>query len=180
MKKAYILLLIIAPIFAGCSSDDLENLTTISSDVELSQQIDVIVPPSTDAFSTTKTFDASQEDEFVRFENRIDAVVVERVEYTILSVQENPNDAQITSAQLAFINGSSRQVIGDITGLNIAGNIGNTIPLNVDQSVIDAMGATFKSEGKITVEATALVDNSPVDFDLEVTIDLKVSGSVIK
>lgn len=179
MKKAYLILLLVAPLFVGCSSDDLEDLTTVSSDVELSEQFDIQIPPGTSAFTFSETFDASQEDGFSKFENKIDDITVTSVTYEILSVEENPNNAVIESGQLVFVDGSNEFVLGDITGLNINNNVGNPIELSVNQSVLDAMEAKFRSEGKITVEATVQVSDTPVSFDLEVIMNLNVSGSIV-
>jgi len=174
MKNLY-LLLFVSLFFVGCGSDDLEDLTTISNNLTLSETMDVEVPDGVTTFSAEESFDASQEDEFTRFGSKIDEVIIESIDYTILSVSNNPNDASIVNAQLKY-NGS---VIGDITNLNLAANVGSTKELGVDQSVVNAMAATFKSDGKVTVEAVAEMSDSPVDFELKLDFNLIIRGSVV-
>ena len=44
---------------------------------------------------------------------------------------------------------------------------------------MNAMAATFKSDGKVTVEAVAEMSDSPVTFELKLDFNLIIRGSVV-
>jgi len=181
MKKLFILFIIAGLLSTGCGSDDLENLTTITSHVTLTQTYEVRAEGEPLIYSASQTFDATQDDEYARFGDRIDDISITSVTYTILNNTnyQNADDATIVDAAFSFKDSDGASIdVASISNQNIAVLLGQESPMSFDQDALNAMAAEFETNNKISADASVELDN-PVSFDMEIAIELEVSGSVI-
>ena len=180
MKNLYILLFA-SLCFVGCSSDDLENLTSISDDVIITETFEVRVSNTDIPYTASIDFDASQENAFSQFGNKIDDVTVTKITYTILDNvnYQNGENAVIENATFDFnsASGSSTNV-ASISNQNIAAILGSRSDMNFDQNALNAIANEIRSTGKINADVTVELSD-PVDFDLEVTVEMVVTGSIV-
>lgn len=181
MKKLILPFLFTATLLS-CSDDAVENLTTITSNVSLTRTIEVSVADGQPLiYTSSETFDASSEGDFNQFGDKIDKITINNISYKVLdnANYSNDNDASIVDGTLQFKkSGGSSIEIASISNLNLDDALGDSKDLAFDQNALDAMAAEFKTQQKLTTDATIELDK-PVSFDLEVTINMSVSGSVV-
>lgn len=180
MKKLYILLFS-AILIAGCGTDDLENLTTITSDVELSEVFEVRVDNASIPYSASINFDASQNDKFDRFGSKIDEIVISKITYEVIDNgnYQNPNQATIENATFDFKQSGGASInVASINNQEVAALLSNTNSMQFDQNALNAIAEEIKSSKQIDAQTSVELDQ-PVDFDLRVTIVMTVKGSVV-
>jgi len=181
MKKLILSILLPATLLS-CSDDAVENLTTITTNVALTQTVEVrVTDDQALVYTSSETFDASKEGDFNQFGDKIDKVTINSISYKVLdnASYSNNKDASIVDGTLQFKkSGGSSIEIASISNLNLGDALGDSKDLAFDQKALDAMAAELKSQQKLTTDAIIELDK-PVSFDLEVTIAMSVSGSVV-
>lgn len=190
MKKYLPSLLILtcsALIYTGCSSDDVEDLTTVTIDSELKQNFQVSVSetgPTT--INSEKTFDATTDAQVLNFGDKINGYEMDSLTLEFKSYAGSA-DINLDNASLSIkkADGSSLGSFTLVPSTNLQvinlkqfddSNV--VITLTFDANSTKAIADAFLADNKISIAVTASVDGQPADFTVETILYLKVSGSL--
>lgn len=159
-------------VFASCSSDDVKELLTTTQEFTASESFTVSVPEGDIlTFSDSKDIDASL--------TGVDITEVEILSITgsITDVVAPNGDVNLTSATLTLVGTGVSLELNDValttgTAFNFTFN-------NIPAAQIDIIESYILLNSELTIEASATVDNSPVDFKLNVEFKIDATGTVI-
>ncbi|MBL6448676.1 hypothetical protein JMN32_20355 [Fulvivirga sp. 29W222] len=189
MKKylPFFLLLTGSLLYSACSSDDVEDLTTITIDSDLKQSFEVSVAetgPTT--ISTEKTFDATSDAQILDFGNKISAYQMDSLTLEFKSyvgaADINLNNASLSIKKADGSNLGSFTLIpsSNIQEINLKEFDDNNVVITItfDDASTQAISDAFLADNKISIAVSASVDGQPADFTVETVLYLKVSGSL--
>ncbi|UII32498.1 hypothetical protein LVD17_01425 [Fulvivirga ulvae] len=171
----------------GCSSDDVDDLTTITIDSELEQSFQVSVAetgPTT--VNSEKTFDATSDAQVLNFGEKIsgyemDSLTLEFTSY-VGSADINLDNASLTikKADGSSLGSFTLVPSGNLQAINLKEFDDNNVVITItfDATSTQAIADAFLADNKISIAVTASVDGQPADFTVEAILYLKVSGSL--
>jgi len=178
MKKVYLFALIVIPFLTSCE-DEAEELTTITQEITLTEIVPVVASGAQTVPTINGSFQAGANSEYANFGDKIEDVVVKSITITVLdnASYSNPNDASIVDSEVSFeFTGGS--VSATLSDQNIAAALGVAIPAGFSQSQLENLASQLLSSDEISYSAFAEVSDA-VTFDMEISIVLDVSGSII-
>lgn len=173
--KTKLLLAIFSLFLIACSEDDLKELTRQNQNFVLTQSAPVsAIEGGPLTYSFTKEFDAT-DDVFV-FTDKIDQVTLNSVTMMLLDYSTTlDSDVTLTSAILKI--DDIELTIGD--PLNLAAVEGATITLTLPDNVVNLIQSKLLTDKKVSIDFSASVDKVPVNFTVELSLDVTASGTIL-
>jgi len=170
MKKLFPLLLAVV-LITSCDIND--NPITLTASSTITEAIPVSIPQTTGTSATyDQTVSQDLSDAIANFSDVTD-IAINSLSYQFKNVTGN-TDAVIESASI-IINGNT---VSSISFLNIAQEANNSTVFNItDQSVLSQLESLFLNNASVDIQftGTAISQAGPVDFEIELTIDLTVT-----
>jgi len=178
MKRIYLLLLVAIPFLTSCE-DEAEELTTITEEITLTETVPVVATEAQIVPTINGSFEAGANSQYANFGDKIDDIVVKSITITILNNAryDNPNDASIIDSEISFeFTGGS--LSATLSNQNIEEALGVDIPAALSQRKLENLASQLLASDEITYSAFAQVSDA-VTFDMEISIVIDVSGSII-
>ncbi|ELR68544.1 hypothetical protein C900_00285 [Fulvivirga imtechensis AK7] len=160
-------------ITTACSSDDVEDLVTTTITTSLTEEAHITVGETDPLeYSESFTFDASAAVANLKIDNyEITKLTIAISNYTGLATEISKLTFSIEGTNLER----------GIENIDFASyNNKGPIEVQIDDNVQTAIAGEFTKNNKTTLNVTAALDDKPADFDLKITIEGKVKGSLMK
>lgn len=169
--KSNIFILLLAVFAFSCSEDDLKELTEISQDVDVSKTFTVNLSDTDPmTFSDTEVFDTS-----VTGIN-VSNVELARMTMAFSNYSSTVDPVKITSASLSFVEAGINL---DLPEIDLSVVNGTTLEISLPGNAITSIQNQLLENDENTITLSATVDKVPVTFDVELTLEIKVTGNIL-
>ena len=164
-------------LFAAISCDEIDELTEIDIEDNISTTVGVDVPDNQGAassFTRTSTLNLASSQEISDNLDLVQNVVVNSISYEITDYTGAPN-ATISNASIAF--GSTIIAISELNLEQADAN--NTIYSISNATDLAAISNALEANSILTVVVSAGIDNTPATFNVDVIMDVTVTIDVL-
>lgn len=169
--KYTIFLLLFALFTVSCSEDDVKEITTVTRDFSVTETLEVSIGESDPlSYSTSKTLDAS----LSGFDISNIEVVSVTAEITSVLLQGGATNLVEATFELA-----GTGIVLTMEDVDLSNAVGTTFEFNLDATALAALESALTTAESLTINTSATVDNKPVDFTLELVLELTATGSVL-
>lgn len=175
--KSKLLLSMVAVFAMACSADDVKELTRQDQTFVLTQTAPIAaVENGPLTYSVTKEFDATAD--VAVFTDKIDKVTLNSVTMMISDYSTTlDSDVSLTAAVLTIDNLSLE--INSAINLADADASNAEIALTLPAEAVNLIQAKLLADKKLSIELSASVDKVPVNFTVELNLDVTVSGTIL-
>lgn len=162
---------VLAPV--ACSSDDVEDLVTTTITTTLTENMHISVSETDPLdYIESSTFDASGD---------VANLEIDKYEITKLTIAISNYTGSATEISSLILSIQGTGLTVEIKNINFESyNNKGPIEVPVDNSTLTAIAKQFTDDNSVTLDVTASLDDKPADFDLEITVAGKVTGSLVK
>lgn len=170
LLKAFVAVALFA--FTACESE-LKDLLDTTINIEMDEEIHVAVEEDDPLeYNKTLTFDAADE---------VSALEIKEYEVTKLTVEiaNYTGEATKISDLSMSIDGTNISIKAPEVYFALINNQG-PIDVPVDEAVLVSLAEQFADDNKATLNISATFDKKPVDFDMTISVEGKVTGSLVK
>ncbi len=179
MRKFSLLIFLLSiSLFWGC--DILEELDVdIDSEITRSVTVDLSDKSGAQDYEETILFDASDDPELAPYLDKINDYTIESMSIRVL----NYNDLRSAGVDNITFNG---QVINGAESCTLNFDVtekassGDVIPLDGCSGTLVAIANDLAADNKASITLKGAVNDSPVKFDIEMTVKVKVNAAPLK
>jgi hypothetical protein len=174
-------LILIAFSFTGCTlfenADDVSFTTTLDKTFNVAEESET----ESKTFVSEIVLNATADAQVEKYKNKIKGFTVNKITYRITNLSGNAST--FTNGKLSFSdeNATTAEVIANISSIDLveANNNGTEFELAVDEGGIIKIQNFLKADKSVKIYLEGTLSPTPVYFDLEVNIDVKVEANVL-
>jgi hypothetical protein len=174
-------LVLIAFSFSGCdlfkSADDVSFTSTLDQTFNIAEESET----DSKIFSSVIVLDATTDSEINRYKNKIKGFTVSKIKYKIKNLTGNPST--FTNGKISFgaEGANSADVIANIASIDLvdANDNGTEFELAVDAAGVTKIQNYLKADKSVKIYLEGTLAPTPVYFDLQIYIDVKVEANVL-
>ena len=179
MKNRKFLLLALLP-FIISSCDLFDDVGDVNFNTQLTTSINVSVSPASAALSAVVLIDATNDSEVQLYADKIKGFKISNITYKVTNY-DGPSPCQLSNASMRFSESASTpgSLVATIASQNIAAAVNQENTLDAT-SILTQIESFLTSSKKVYVHVAGEVDPTPVDFTLEITMDVTVTANPLK
>jgi hypothetical protein len=178
MKKNLLIAIMAIFVFA-CSEDDIKELTPTTQSFSIDQDFNVVLTvQDPKSFELTKAFSAG--DAVAVFGSNIQSVVITGITLDFTNYSSTVGPITITGMKMDFIGTGVSISLDPINLVDVSGK--GIITLNISglsKEAQTALETKLLNDKELSVTMSASVNDVPVTFDVNVAMDIDVTGTIL-
>jgi hypothetical protein len=172
---------LIAFAFTGCNLFDKADDVTFTTTLDQTFNIDEEAEATDKAYSQELVVDATTDPQINKYKNKIKSFTVNKVTYKVTNYSGGAITFNNGSLSFSSSDASSATVAATLASLDLeeAYNNGTEYELTLSADAITKIQSYLKANKAVKVYLAGTLSQTPVSFDVEVKIDVKVESAVL-
>jgi hypothetical protein len=174
-------LVFIAFAFTSCNLFDKADDVTFTTTLDQTFNVDEEAEATDKAYSQQLVVDATADPQINKYKNKIKRFTVNKVTYKIINYSGGEITFNNGSVSFSSSGASIADVVATISNLDLqaAYNSGTEYELTLSPDAITKIQNYLKASKAVKVYLAGTLSQTPVAFDVEVKLDLKVESGVL-